>query len=66
MAQKMESDLGAQKTFSNVIKEELDAAMTMLPAPMGRVALAQSRQNGCILNQVPMPTMFGIWVLCYL
>lgn len=33
----------AQKAFSNKTTEELSAAMTMLPAPTGRVASAQSR-----------------------
>lgn len=45
VAQKIEKGnyLGAQKAFSNKTKEELRAAMTMLLAPMGRVASAQSR-----------------------
>lgn len=36
-------DLGAQQTFSNETKEGLGAAVTMLPAAMGRVASAQSQ-----------------------
>lgn len=45
VAQKIEKgdDPGAQKAFFNKTKEELSAAMTMLPAPMGRVASAHSR-----------------------
>lgn len=36
-------DLGAQETLSSETKEELGAAMTMLPTPMGRGASAQSQ-----------------------